>query len=186
MSRAPPTWASGRAASKGHPASTIDPEAQLYKKTVGQEVTQYFLRQVLMENRDGLAPHTRLSPTTGTAEREAAVALLDTQLPTQRITLGSKENSTTHQCVQDLRAWQSTPHFAQHVTNRARAIDGRTTHHSGYAVSPQKRTRAGKIFGWLNTRGVLRKGQTPWRAASRRTDPLSRRPSTTWGGSAIS
>jgi hypothetical protein len=56
-----------------------------------------------------------------------------------------------------LRARQVTPHVAQHTTNRASAIDGRTTRHPGYAISQQKRTRVEEVFGWLKTVGLLRK-----------------------------
>jgi len=137
-------------------ASTTDPEARLYKKAAGQEATLCFLGHVLMENRHGLVVNTRLTPATGTAEREAAVALLNARPSTRRITLGGDTNDDTHQFVQDLRALQVAPHVAQHTTNRASAIDGRTTRHPGYTVSQQKRKRVEEIFGWLKTVGVLR------------------------------
>jgi transposase len=138
-------------------ASTTDAEARLYKKAAGQEAKLCFLGHVLMENRHGLVVNTRLTPATGTAEREAALALVDTRPTTRRITLGGDKNYDTHQFVQDLRALQVTPHVAQHTTNRASAIDGRTTRHPGYPVSQQKRKRVEEIFGWLKTVGLLRK-----------------------------
>jgi len=52
---------------------------------------------------------------------------------------------------------QVTPPVAQHTTNRASAIDGRTTRHPGYAISQQKRKRVEEIFGWWKTVGLLRK-----------------------------
>jgi len=138
-------------------ASTTDPEARLYKKAAGQEAKLCFLGHVLMENRHGLVVNTRLTPATSTAEREAAIALLNSRPTTRRITLGGDKNYDTHQFVEDLRARQVTPHVAQHTTNRASAIDGRTTRHPGYAVSQQKRKRVEEIFGWLKTVGLLRK-----------------------------
>jgi hypothetical protein len=42
-----------------------------------------------------------------------------------------------------------TPHVAQNTTNRASAIDGRTTRHAGYAVSQRRRKRVEETFGWL-------------------------------------
>lgn len=137
--------------------STTDPEARLYKKAAGQEAKLCFLGHVLMENRHGLVVNTRLTPATGTAEREAAIALLDGRLPTRRITLGGDKNYDTQAFIQALRAVQVTPHVAQHTTNRASAIDGRTTRHPGYAVSQQQRKRVEEIFGWLKTVGLLRK-----------------------------
>lgn len=138
-------------------ASTTDPEARLYKKAAGQEAKLCFLGHVLMENRHGLVVNTRLTPATGTAEREAAITLVDGRPTTRRITLGGDKNYDTHQFVQDLRALQVTPHVAQHTMHRASAIDGRTTRHAGYTVSQQKRKRVEEIFGWLKTVGLLRK-----------------------------
>jgi IS5 family transposase len=138
-------------------ASTTDPEARLYKKASGQEAKLCFLGHVLMENRHGLVVHTRLTQATGTAEREAALALIRERPGRHRVTLAGDKNYDTQAFVQDLRALQVTPHVAQHTTNRASAIDGRTTRHPGYAVSQQKRKRVEEIFGWLKTVGLLRK-----------------------------
>lgn len=138
-------------------ASTTDPEARLYKKATGQEAKLCFLGHVLMENRHGLVVNTRLTPATGTAEREAALALVASRPTTQRITLGGDKNYDTPAFVQDLRAVRVTPPVAQHTTNRVSAIDGRTTRHSGYAVSQQKRKRVEEVFGWLKTVGLMRK-----------------------------
>ena len=110
-----------------------------------------------MENRHGLVVNATVTPATGTAEREAAMALLNSRPTTRRITLGGDKNYDTHQFVQDLRARQVTPHVSQHTTNRASAIDGRTTRHPGYAMSQRKRKRVEEIFGWLKTVGMLRK-----------------------------
>lgn len=56
-----------------------------------------------------------------------------------------------------LRSLKITPHVAQNDTNRKSAIDGRTTHHPGYAVSMRKRKRVEEIFGWMKTVGLMRK-----------------------------
>ena len=58
-------------------ASTTDPEARLYKKAKGQEAKLAYLGHVLMENRHGLVVDTRVTQATGTAEREAAVAMAE-------------------------------------------------------------------------------------------------------------
>jgi len=137
-------------------ASTTDPEARLYKKASGQEAKLCFLGHVLMENRHGLVVNAMVTQATGTAEREAALALVDTRFPTQRITLGGDKNYDTAAFVEALRVRQVTPHVAQHTTRRTSAIDGRTTRHPGYAVSQQKRKRVEEIFGWLKTVGLLR------------------------------
>ena len=51
----------------------------------------------------------------------------------------------------------ATPHVAQNNKGRKNAIDGRTTRHSGYAISQQKRKRVEEIFGWMKTVGGMRK-----------------------------
>jgi hypothetical protein len=40
-------------------------------------------------------------------------------------------------------------------------VDRRTTRHSGYQVSQQRRKRIEEIFGWLKTVGLLRKTRHP-------------------------
>jgi len=137
--------------------STTDPEARLYKKAAGQEAKLCFLGHVLMENRNGLVVQATVTPATGTAERDAALALVDAQAPAGRITLGGDKNYDTAAFVAALRERQVTPHVAQHLTRRTSAIDGRTTRHAGYAVSQQKRKRVEEVFGWLKTVGLVRK-----------------------------
>ena len=138
-------------------ASTTDPEARLYKKAAGQEAKLCVLGHVLMENRHGLVVNATVTSATGTAEREAALALADTRPLTRRITLGRDKNDDTAAFVDALRVRQGTPHVAQHTTQRTSAIDGRTTRHPGYAASEQTRKRVEEVFGWLKTVGVLRK-----------------------------
>ena len=136
--------------------STPDPEARLYKKAKGQEAKLGYLGHLLMENRNGLAVDTRLTLATGTAEREAALAMVEKRRR-RRVTLGGDKNYDTQDFVKKLRQKQVTPHVAQNNTHRSSAIDGRTTHHAGYAVSQRKRKRVEEIFGWMKTIGLMRK-----------------------------
>ena len=50
-----------------------------------------------------------------------------------------------------------TPHVAQNNTNRANAVDHRTTRHAGYEVSQRKRKRVEQSFGWMKMVGMLKK-----------------------------
>ena len=138
-------------------ASPTDPEARLYKKATGQEAKLASLGHVLRENRHGLVVDTRGTQATGTAEREAALAMAEAIPGPQRGTLGADNGSDTRDFVRELRELQVTPHVAQHTTGRASAIDGRTTRHPGYAVSQRKRKCVEEICGWLKTVGLLRK-----------------------------
>jgi transposase len=138
-------------------ASTTDPEARLYKKAKGQEAKLCYLGHVLMENRHGLVVNARVTQATGTAERDAALAMAETVPGQHRITLGADKNYDTHEFVRELRELRVTPHVAQHTKGRASAIDGRTTRYPGYTVSQRKRKCVEEIFGWLKTVGLLRK-----------------------------
>jgi transposase len=138
-------------------ASTTDPEARLYKKAKGQEAKLAYLGHVLMENRHGLVVDTRVTQATGTAEREAALAMAEAIPGQQRVTVGADKNYDTHDCVRELRELRVTPHVAQNTSGRSSAIDGRTTRHPGYAISQRKRKCVEEIFGWLKTVGLLRK-----------------------------
>jgi transposase len=138
-------------------ASTTDPEARLYKKATGQEAKLAYLGHVLMENRHGLVVDSCVTQATGTAEREAALAMAEAIPGQHRVTLGADKNYDTHDFVRDLRELQVTPHVAQNTSGRSSAIDGRTTRHPGYAVSQRKRKCVEEIFGWLKTVGLLRK-----------------------------
>ncbi len=138
-------------------ASTTDPEARLYKKGKGREARLGYLGHVLMENRNGLAVDTHLTLATGTAEREAALAMVKKRVGAPRITLGGDKNYDTHAFVKKLREQRVTPHVAQNNRNRDSALDGRTTRHPGYAVSQKQRKRVEEIFGWMKTIGLMRK-----------------------------
>ena len=120
-------------------------EARPYKKAAGQEAKLWVLGHVLIENRHGLVVNTRGTPATGTAERDAAVALVDARPSTRRITWAGDKNYDTAAFVDALRVRQVTPHVAPHTTRRTSTIGGRTTRHPGYAISQQK--RAEEVFG---------------------------------------
>jgi hypothetical protein len=112
---------------------------------------------VMMENGHGMAVETRVTPATGTAEREAALAMAEVIPGQQRVTLGADKNYDARDYVGKLCELRVTLHVAQHTTGRSSAIDGRTTRHPGYAVSQRKRNGDEGIFGWMKTVGLLRK-----------------------------
>src|ERR1041385_4284975 len=70
-------------------ASTTDPDARLYRKAAGRESRLCFMGHVLMENRNGLAVDAILTRATGTAERKAALAMLDRGTRVGRITVAA-------------------------------------------------------------------------------------------------
>ena len=137
--------------------STTDADLKLFKKTKGSEAKLAYQGHVLMENRNGLVVNALLTQASGTAEREAALAMLQQRPQKKRVTVGGDKAYDTKDFVADLRACQVTPHVAQNNKRRKSAIDERTTRHPGYEVSQRKRKRVEEIFGWLKTVGLLRK-----------------------------
>jgi transposase len=138
-------------------ASITDPDTRLDKKAQGQAAKLVDLGPVLMENRHGLVVDTRVPPATGTAEREAALAMGEALPGQQRVTMGTGKHDETRDFVRERRELRVTPPVAQHTIGRSSAIDGRTTRHPGYGVRQRKRQGVEEIFGWLKTVGLLRK-----------------------------
>jgi len=145
-------------------ASTTDPEAKLYRKANGQSSRMAFMGHVLMENRNGLVVGAMVTQATGTAEREAALELVDGLKARRRITLGADKAYDVRDFVRNLRTRKVTPHIARNeqitkdgTLRRGSAIDGRTTRHPGYAISLRIRKRIEEVFGWAKTTGGLRK-----------------------------
>lgn len=136
-------------------ASTSDSDARLYKKAEGQPSKLCYMGHALMENRNGLVVDTMVTITSGTAEREAAVMMID-QIPgSLKITVGADKAYDCKEFVDDCRELRATPHVAQNA--RGTAIDGRTTRHEGYQISQRVRKRVEEVFGWLKTIGCLGK-----------------------------
>ena len=137
--------------------STTDPDARLYRKGDGQEARLAYLGHVLIENRSGLAVGGTLTLASGTAEREAALALAEAVPRARRASLGADKAYDTADFVAAARERGITPHVAQNTTNRRSAIDGRTTRHVGYAMSINARRFIERVFGWGKTVGPWRK-----------------------------
>ncbi|WP_366554819.1 transposase [Aquibaculum sediminis] len=119
---------------------------------------------LLMENRSALIVDALLTRASGTAEREAALTMIDrTRKGRQRITLGVDKAYDVRAFVTDLHARNVTPHVAidgnVRVSGRPRAtaIDRRITRHLGYAVSQRLRKRIEEGFGWIKTTRNLAK-----------------------------
>jgi transposase len=146
----------GETRSNATHASTTDPDARLFRKGRGKEARLCYMGHLLMENRHGLIVGATLTPATGTAEREAALAMLGRQPGRHRATLGADKAYDVADFVAALRALNVTPHVAQNTSGRRSAIDGRTTRHPGYALSQRIRKRIEEAFGWIKTCGGLR------------------------------
>jgi len=145
--------------------SSSDPDARLYRKGNGKESKLCFMGHALMENRNGLVVGGSVTIASGTAERDAALEMLDRYRPMdakggrRRLTLGGDKGYDVAGFVDELRVRQVTPHVAvqNHLTKtgkrRKTKIDARTTRHPGYEISQVIRKRVEEIFGWVKGPG---------------------------------
>ena len=133
---------------------TTDPDAMLARKGSGKEAKLSYSGHVLMENRNGLVTDVEVLPATGTAERDAALMMIESIPGDGRVTIAGDKGYDAKEFVAECRNMNATPHVAQ---KQHSAIDGRTTRHAGYTVSQQKRKRVEEIFGWMKTVGGMRK-----------------------------
>jgi transposase len=138
--------------------STTDPDALLARKGSGKEAKLSYNGNLLTENRNGFIITTEVFPATGTAERHAAMLMLE-QIPGgHRVTVGADRAYDTRDFVSECRNMKVTPHVAQNTKRSGgSAIDGRTVRHEGYDVSQRKRKRIEECFGWLKTIALMRK-----------------------------
>jgi transposase len=138
--------------------STTDADARLARKGNGKEAKLSYNGNLLVENRHGLIVNTELFQANGTAERDAALVMLE-QIPgDKRVTVAGDKGYDTRDFVAECRNLKATPHVAQNDKRPGgSAIDARTTRHAGYAVSQRKRKRIEECFGWMKTVALLRK-----------------------------
>src|SRR5258708_1924429 len=139
--------------------STTDAEARLARKSNGTTARLSYSAHSLMENRNGLLVDLTVDEANGSAERKAALKMIDESLPgTKRITVGADKAYDTRDFVAECRNRNVTPHVAQNEHARRRsAIDGRTAGTPGYSVSQRLRKRVEEIFGWMKTVGNFRR-----------------------------
>ena len=157
--------------------STTEPEARLFRKGRGKEAKLNYMAHALMENRNGLVVDAELTEANGTAEREAALSMVERRRAQKkkhkrekdarrqsrkprRMTLAADKAYDTRDFVSRCRELRVTPHVAQNQNQQRRsAIDSRTTHHAGYRVSQRARWSIEKVFGWMKTSAGFRRSR---------------------------
>ena len=138
--------------------STTDPDALLARKGNGKEAKLSYNANLLTENRHGLIVSTMVLQANGTAERAAALLMLEGIPGLRRVTVGADKAYDTRGFVAECRHMNVTPHVAQNLKrNGGSAVDERTTRHSGYEVSQKKRKRIEECFGWMKDIALVRK-----------------------------
>ena len=144
-------------------ASVTDADARLFRKGDGQSSRLCYMGHLLMENANALIVDAALTQASGTAEREAALAMLARRGKARRKTLGADKAYDVAGFVDALRDLAVTPHIAvdgrgaKFGKPRASRIDRRTTRHPGYAASQRLRKRIEEGFGWIKTTGGMAK-----------------------------
>ncbi len=122
--------------------------------------------RVSLRDRNALVVDARLTLATGTAEPEAAAAMVGDLPSGPRITLGADKAYDTAAFVAEMRRLGVTPHVAQNVNpQRGSNIDGRTTRHVGYRLSQVIRKRIKEVNGWIKEVGGM--AQTKLRGVER-------------------
>jgi transposase len=138
--------------------STTDPQSRLYKKARGTPSKLCYLGHAVSENRHGLIVDAIVTQANGTAERSAAVQMLEGLPGDRRRTVGADKAYDTRGFVTDLRELNVTPHVTQNLARRGgSAIDARTTGHLGYDLSLKARKLIEEAFGWGKDIGLLRR-----------------------------
>jgi hypothetical protein len=164
-------WRGQKRSNETH-RSLTDPDARLARKSNGQSSILAYAGHVLMENRNGLVSDACLTRASGTAERDAALALIERRRGKPgRITLGADKGYDVAGFITALRSRSVTPHIAadRRVSKTGRIrhseIDGRTTRWPGYEASQRVRKRIEEVFGWIKASAGLR--QTKHRGLDR-------------------
>src|SRR3954464_11606065 len=92
--------------------STTDPDAMLARKGNGKEAKLSYNANLLTENRNGLVMNAAIFQANGTAERDAALVMLEQVPGANRVTLGADKGYDTRGFVAECRQLKVTPHVA--------------------------------------------------------------------------
>lgn len=146
--------------------SKTDPEARLYKKSAAGEARPSYLGHVLIENRNGLVVAARGTQSSTTAERGAALAMLEERgrspdkitAGTAPITLGADKLYQEEKFIAELRRRKVIPHVAEYESNESwpNWLTEEERQHPGFSISQKKRKLIEKIFGWGKLDSILR------------------------------
>jgi hypothetical protein len=148
--------------------SKSDPEARLYKKSAAGEARPSYLGHVLIENRHGLIVAARATQSSTTAEREAALAMLDERgrspqegggaARLRAITLGADKLFQEERFIAELRRRQVIPHVAEYEENPhwPNWLSESERQDPGMAISQRKRKLVEKVFGWAKQDSIAR------------------------------
>lgn len=135
--------------------STTDPDSRLFRKGFGKEAKLNYMGHIVTENRNGFVVGTTVTEAGTRQEWSAALEMLAQQPDRSGRTVGADKGYDVGAFVTKCRDLGFTAHVA--AKKRYSRIDGRTTHHAGYAISQRKRKQVEEPFGWMKNYGLLRK-----------------------------
>jgi len=159
----------GQARTNATHRSTTDPEARLYRKGWGKEARLSHMGHTLGENRHGLILAVRVTEATGTAEREAALAMLDAVKESHAVrpaTLGADKGYDSGEFFRELEERRIEPHVPLVKAPRDPSTVPNPTHRpgvearqrmtarltsEGYRLSQKCRKKIEEGYGWLKT-----------------------------------
>jgi transposase len=158
--------------------SQTDPEAKLHRKGPGKEAKLSHMGHALTENRHGLIVGITITEANGTAEREAALDLVDELKSThqrQPKTLGTDKGYDSGEFFQALEARAIEPHVPlvkdpcdlNDVVHSKRKPGVEARHRMkerqstvAYQLSQKCRKKVEEVFGWLKE--VAEFGRSRW------------------------
>ena len=145
------TGARGRKLLRDTHQSSTDPEARLYRKSGTGAVVPSYLGHVITENRSGFIVAAMATQSSTTAEREAALALLERLRRREGMSLGADKSYQHEEFVRRLRAQQIRPHVAEYEPNPKwpNWLTASERSDPGFGVSQRKRKLVEKVFGWM-------------------------------------
>lgn len=139
--------------------STTDPDARLYKKCGAATAVPSYLGHLLTENRNGLVVRALATQASKTAEREAALAMLDqTGSRPGAVTLGADKSYQEEKFIAELRKRRVRPHVAEYTPNPKwpNFLTEAERNDPGMKTSQKKRKLIEKVFGWGKLDRALR------------------------------
>jgi transposase len=162
------TGSGGRKLLRDTHESSTDAEARLYKKSTAGESKPSYLGHVIVENRNGLVVAACATQSSTTAEREAALAMLDEMkraggspaTSPKPITLGADKLYQEEKFIEALRQRGIAPHVAEYekaTTHWPNFLTAAERHDARRAISQKKRKRVEMVFGWGKGNSMMRK-----------------------------
>ena len=147
--------------------SKVDPQARLYKKSAAGECKPSYRGHVMLENRNGLVVEALATQSSTTAEREAALAMLNAmgmkagaEPPAgKRWTLGADKLYQEQKFIEGLRQRKIAPHVAEYeaCANWPNWLTAAERSDPGFAISQKKRKLVEMVFGWGKLHSIMRK-----------------------------